>query len=861
MNIEKTGSDHPQTKLRRKKNRRRLFWLCILVAAVAANYIAGKKLRDKGYSGTWDFISTVVSNYRKGMDAKPENLSIEIRDKDFKLLEKNRNTALERGVIVNDMDGDYVPAEMTFEGKKMKVKLRLKGHMTDHLQNDKWSFRIKIKDKKNSFMGMKRFSIQHPGTRGYIYEWIYHELMKKEGVIALRYKFINVTVNGRDWGIYAVEENFEKELVENNARPEGPLLRFNPDMYWLQRLDMMKREATVAEYSSYYSSNPEAYREDYVLEDSLQRQYYLKAIALMEGVRERKIPVDRAFDIDKLAKYHAVIDLVGGQNSIDWSDVKYYYNPVTQKLEPVAYESFTDFSGRAIAGTYKYVQPDSNENYEDWHTTLFSNRIFFKRYVETLERLSEPSYLDDFFSDANKELQSNLAILYREFPYKKFEKEGYYRNQKIIRKILDVPIAFHAYFKERTGNTLRFQLGPIGSLPVEVRSVTIGKAEAFPQEPLILPSKQQGDYVQYREYEFVLPEGTVWNDSLSSEMIMNYSIPGARLQKKQPVFSFPHTDDEFIAPGLVDPKGNVKEFSFLDIDEAKKTIQVRPGKQQLLKDLVVPAGYVLMAGPGVSMDLLKSARIISFSPFLFSGTEDQPVLITSGDHTGQGIELLNAGVSEFRCVDFRGHPAIKDTQWKRSGLITVYDCSAHFSGCTFSDCGTEDVLSFIRSEFSFDKCLFSQLKNDAVDADYSSGKIRGCVFESCAENALDAMMSRVSVEDVYIKGSVKGLNVKAGAELKGRKLKISNTGIAISAEDNSGLALEAVEITDCENGIAGYKNKPGGGYPDISISSLSMKNVSKEYLKEKKASMLINGKEITAETEDVELLIEKNAKK
>ena len=34
----------------------------------------------------------------------------------------------------------------------------------------------------------------HPGTRGYIYEWIYHQLMKQEDIIALRYKFINVTI-------------------------------------------------------------------------------------------------------------------------------------------------------------------------------------------------------------------------------------------------------------------------------------------------------------------------------------------------------------------------------------------------------------------------------------------------------------------------------------------------------------------------------------------------------------------------------------------------------------------------------------------------------------------------------------------
>ena len=165
--------------------------------------------------------------------------------------------------------------------------------------------------------------------------------MKREDVIALRYKFINVSVNGKDWGIYAVEENFDNELLENNTRPVGPIIRFNPDLYWVDRYNELIASKPVAEYASYYSANVEAYGENQVLKDSIQFNYYLKAMALVEGIRSKKMSVDEVFDVERLSKMHAIIDLVGGQHSIDWSDIKYYYNPVTSKLEPVAYESFT----------------------------------------------------------------------------------------------------------------------------------------------------------------------------------------------------------------------------------------------------------------------------------------------------------------------------------------------------------------------------------------------------------------------------------------------------------------------------------------------------------------------------------------
>ena len=273
-------------------------------------------VRSKGYSNTWDFVETVISNYFSGTKASPETISLQIENKEYKKLEKNRQQALDRGVIVNDMDGEFVPATLEYKGKKMSIKLRLKGHMTDHLQEDKWSFRIKMSG-ANRFMGMKRFSIQHPGTRGYLAEWIYHELMKREGIIALRYKFIEVTVNGRNWGIYAVEENFENELLENNNRIKSPILRFNPDLYWINRLNELKDVNSFDEYATYYSANPEAYREEEGLKDSTWKANYLKAIALMESLRSRKISVSQAFDIDKLSKFHALIDLVGGEHSID----------------------------------------------------------------------------------------------------------------------------------------------------------------------------------------------------------------------------------------------------------------------------------------------------------------------------------------------------------------------------------------------------------------------------------------------------------------------------------------------------------------------------------------------------------------
>ena len=112
---------------------------------------------------------------------------------------------------------DYVPATITHGNIQYDVRLRLKGDHVDHLETDKWSFRIKVKDDKSIF-GMKVFSIQHPKTRIYSNELLYNLMLKEEGVLAPRYSFIEVVINGENKGIYALEEHFSKELTSFTSK-------------------------------------------------------------------------------------------------------------------------------------------------------------------------------------------------------------------------------------------------------------------------------------------------------------------------------------------------------------------------------------------------------------------------------------------------------------------------------------------------------------------------------------------------------------------------------------------------------------------------------------------------------------------
>ena len=58
--------------------------------------------------------------------------------------------------------------------------------------------------------------------RNYIHEWLFHQLSEELGLVAVNYKFFNVSTNGTDRGL-CTRRRFGKELIERSNRRNGPI--------------------------------------------------------------------------------------------------------------------------------------------------------------------------------------------------------------------------------------------------------------------------------------------------------------------------------------------------------------------------------------------------------------------------------------------------------------------------------------------------------------------------------------------------------------------------------------------------------------------------------------------------------------
>jgi len=369
-----------------------------------------------------------------------DGLQISFKEKHYKKLKEKRNKALADGILETS-DNDYVPTIITFNGKDYKADLRLKGDWTDHLEGDKWSFRIKLKDDQTIF-GMRKFSIHHPKTRGYVNEWLYHQANKAEDLMGLRYNFaegfmhINLkdsdSIINKNLGIYAFEETFDKRTIESNRRKAGVILRISEQYFWKEvkqawKIQKQTSFSPQAKRKPMFSGPGQEYVTTFGLKkilanESLNKQF-MHAKNLLEAYRNLELPSSQVFDADKLALHTALNNLFGGYHGLAAINLRFYYNPTTSKLEPISYDG------------------NSGQKLDKFHHYLYTNRnmdpVYKDALIKALEKISQPEYLEKLYIKTNKEALNYEAILKTEFKNAALiKREHYEHNQAILKKEL-----------------------------------------------------------------------------------------------------------------------------------------------------------------------------------------------------------------------------------------------------------------------------------------------------------------------------------------------------------------------------------------------------------------------------------------
>jgi hypothetical protein len=313
-------------------------------------------------------------------------IKIDIKFKDLTKILKYRNIAISRG-ITSKREKQYVKANITYKGVTIKAKVRLKGDWTDHLLKDKWSLRVKLA--KGRFIeGMNEFSIQSPSTRDFQGSILMNKMFKEDGILTPKMFMVTEIINGDDRGYMFIQEHFSKYLPEMNKRREGVIIKFSEENLWESRIKGKLYE------SSYSNADINAFSIKKIKKKEKSKKNLALAIGLLRGFLNNTLEAHQVFDIELMAKYIAISDLWGDNHGLIWHNLRFYYNPITARLEPIAYDQLP----------YHFTEPPYNRS--DWTGKLLSNpymKLAYRGALRDLKRkVSNQSYTNDLIKIDDK---------------------------------------------------------------------------------------------------------------------------------------------------------------------------------------------------------------------------------------------------------------------------------------------------------------------------------------------------------------------------------------------------------------------------------------------------------------------------
>lgn len=793
--------------------------------------------------------AATLGNYVKSFGASPEHLRIDIKFEHLQKLRGQRDRALEAGSLFASSD-DFVPATISYGDDETRVRLRLKGDGIQHVLSDKWSFRVSVRGEKTLF-GMKQFSLQHPGARNYIYEWLYHEALRREGVVSLRYKFLELSLNGKSLGVYAMEEHFEKRLVENNKRREGLIVRFDEDAMWREITDQFRPywPAERGQSGSYLSARVDAFQSSQLLSTAETAKRYAATVQLMEGFRTGTLATSDVFDVELLAKYFAIVDLMGAEHGSRWHNIRFYCNPITTRLEPVGFDGDGGHAITRLIGTeWEDVRQaaDASRRNESFRGRLFADPLLRRAYVTQLERVSDEAYVDDLLADLSEELAEWLAIIYREWPQAPFEPVDVLRkNQGYIRSMLQPAAVISAGLKSLEGDKVTIEVGNLQSLAVEVTGLVLPDegGSLAPLMPSVIQGKWHGHTVNYQTVSFTLPKGLTWDHAIALATRVAYRVDGAQAQRLELLTPFSLSRSVSFQHDLLRSSPNIHRYEFAEVDRAARQITIKAGRWSIREDVIAPAGYTLVIAPGTTLDLTERAVLLSYAPLDWRGTAEQPIVITSSDGTGQGVVVMEAGdESKLAHVRFEHLKSPQRDAWSLTGSVTFFKSPLVADHCAFVANKSEDGLNVFATRFTLRHCLFELSESDAFDADFCQGTIEDTQFLNVKNDCIDVSGSVVTLRRILVDGSGdKAISSGEASNVTAEELDIRNAIIGLASKDNSELTVTGAKLLACKYPVAAFQKKPEFGPANINATNVEIIEAKEGSLVQVGSTVTLNG--------------------
>lgn len=413
-----------------------------------------------------------------------EGLALDVAFTDYQQLLDRRERALRLGAHLQD-EQEGVPATIHHTGRPVDVSLRLLEAPASSFESTAWPFEVTVEGDER-LLGLRRFTLI-PASEDSLLTWGYLETLRRAGLPAPHLSFVRLSVNGTRRGVYVLQEQPTPGMLADQERPNSVAVTFDSSVYWQAYTRL--GEALPGGGFQYARGVP-------VLADGEEAvsSTHAEGLALLEALREGRVPPSQAFDEQQVATFVAVTALWYGAPELDWRALAFAYDPATMRLEPI---------GMARPSGPATPLP----------AALIADAALQREVAGAMVHWSRPTALAELRAGLEPDLESLRLALSSELgdlpsPWPLVES-----HQARMRRMLDPAFPLVAEI-ESNGEGLLLRLRNVTPFPLQIIGLDVGEEIVLPVEPgwvvesdrtLLVEDPEEGQGVILPALEGALP--------------------------------------------------------------------------------------------------------------------------------------------------------------------------------------------------------------------------------------------------------------------------------------------------------------------------------------------------------------------
>ncbi len=806
-----------------------------------------------------------------------ERFQLDIRFRNFQKLRAKRDEALERGILLSSPD-DFVPALLRHGGREVRVRVRLKGDLADHLAGEKWSFRVEVRGGE-SVLGMQRFSLQAPYTRRYHHEALFFDFLRDQGVLAPRYFFVDLTVNGEAVGRMALEEHFSSELLEAQSRRRGVIVRYDEQYFWRAELAFGHK---VPDFDNWRNAPLDVFRRGRIAAAPELTEQMEVAFGLIRGVMQDRLAPSQAFDAELWGRFLAACEIWSAPHATHWNNLRFYMNPLTVKLEPIAFDATVrvplERGFRCAGGVHAMT------------TALLEDPELRAAFLENLRRFAKRVETDDFERWLREREAEYLPLLTGEFSWlRPYPVEELRARARVLspftaasfardlrpqpkrpmprRSVSPLPTVVYLY-RQRDDRGAWVELANAVSRPVTITDLGVQRDGGGGLEPLPgrnttrflrrLPATPWPQSPKLVRVDFPEP---VSDPNLA---VGTWNVAGrARLGDQNYSFQALDSAPPLPHPPLPQPplSETLERHSFLSWDPKGRRLVAESGRFDVAGSIALPPGVGLHIGPGTTLRFEADAMLLARGPLEFLGSAEAPVVLEGRRADRRGPWWGVVALGEDALIRW-SHVVVRDTTgpkirgWGVTGGVTLRGGEVSLADCVFDGSQAEDALNVVRSKIALRNLRIRNASSDAIDVDYSEGRIEGGEIRDVGGDGIDVGASQVEIESVSLSRiGDKAVSVGESSEAHASRLEVSDARMGVVSKDlSTARVVDSVFRRIDLSALMAYQKKSQYGPGELVATDVQIRESGREALAQLASRISIDGREVEPEPLDVDAL-------